>query len=386
MGFNLQTTLSLDQRAFALGLSEAKIAAGKFGHELQHDLGRQLGALKNQFLEAFAVASILEAAHAVFEYANNVQDLSKRLGESADELQAFGAAAKLEASSLETVVAVLEKIKKSQGDAMLGKEKVAERFEVFGLGMEDIARKTPLEVLKAASQNIKEFGLSNERAAAAMHLMGDQVTELFPLMKEGFAEAANQARELGLVISDEALFQLKKLGDEFDKLKLKTKVWGAETILSFKEAFLDSGTRVLNFLESMTQIVPGSKNYNPAPEGLVKNFLDRMNYDQSRGEGGLSDDALEAKLKKRLAASQARRASEEDLTKTDKISNRQPDFFDPLVKIGGFSQFGGAYNDSNRLLGTISEATKELTVTAKQQLEAFQSILRSSGLDFFIQF
>ena len=104
MSLNLIARLGLDGKAFQTGLARAKGQTNQFA-----------GGVKRQFVGMFGAAAIGIAIKKATDYADEINNLSRRLGVSTKALQEFNYAANLSGSDLKTVGTSLQRVQKVFG-------------------------------------------------------------------------------------------------------------------------------------------------------------------------------------------------------------------------------------------------------------------------------
>lgn len=200
--------------------SELKSAISSFGVGITRlrdalDLG-QYAVSAGKFLAGLAT----DAADA----GSKVNDLAQRTGIAMGTIQELGYAADLAGASAEDFGSALDTMTKNVGQLIAGKGKLkgflAEVADAkFVKALKTAKPDERLELLFGAMLQIKDEA---KRAAFATAVFGDAGAKLAPLANEGadgLARMRKEARELGLVMSDEDVKAMDDFGDETAKLE-----------------------------------------------------------------------------------------------------------------------------------------------------------------------
>jgi hypothetical protein len=166
------------------------------------------------------VVSLAEFGKSVADQLDQLFDVSQRTGVNVEALQAYGFAAKLAGTELETFAKSIQKLTINLGSARVD-EKAQESFTKLGLVFDDLIQKTPTEQFEAVADAISKITDPAERAAAAVSVFGKGGIELGPLFSEGpgaLTKMREEAEKLGLVVSEDAIKSIGNMNDAFDKV------------------------------------------------------------------------------------------------------------------------------------------------------------------------
>lgn len=165
------------------------------------------------------IKGIGQAAVAQLDTMGELDDNAQKIGMSAESLQEWQYAAKLGGMESETLVRSLEKQQKSFADAKTGSTALAESYAALGINVEAVGSSE--EALNAVIDALADCEDETTRNAVANDIFGKSYAELAPLLNlgsKGIAELRQEARDLGLVLSDETVAASAEAGDSFDKL------------------------------------------------------------------------------------------------------------------------------------------------------------------------
>lgn len=169
------------------------------------------GAALNLFFQGFADAT------------GAIGDTAERTGISRERFQELSFAAKLSGSSAETLGGALQKMQINVGKATAGSKDLKEMFQGLGISIKDSSGKLKstdalFDTFVDRISKIKDPSL---QAEAAVKIFGKSATELLPLIRGGGAglkEMSDEARRLGIVISDSAVREGEAFGDTLDTI------------------------------------------------------------------------------------------------------------------------------------------------------------------------
>lgn len=173
---------------------------------------------------AAAAAALAKCSADAAAYADNILTQSTVTGISTDKLQEYSYAAELVDVSVETLTKSHAKNIKSMKAAQDGTKLMVEAYDKLGVSVTNAdgslrdGETVYWEVVDALGQMENE----TERDALAMQILGKSAQELNPLIEAGsgkMAELAQEAREVGAVMSEEALGSLGAFDDSIQRLK-----------------------------------------------------------------------------------------------------------------------------------------------------------------------
>lgn len=194
------------QRELSKVNSEVKQSANNFA-----GLGAKLAG-------AFAVGTILAFTKRAIDAGDALGDLSKITGTSVEMLSSLQLYAKQSGSSIEALGHGIKFMNRNLAEAQSGNKQAVESFTQLGLSIEDLSRQSTEEQILTIAQYISELGTEAERTKALMDIFDRRGAELGPMMREGAAgirEAMEEAKELGLVLSQEEVDRMDDFNDKW---------------------------------------------------------------------------------------------------------------------------------------------------------------------------
>jgi hypothetical protein len=236
------------------GFAQAQVAANLLEKGLAAvvDVGKQLvGVLKDATLQTAA-------------YADDLSDAAVRTGASVEALQELGFAASQSGASAETINHALTKLSMTMSEAAKGTGEAGKAFAALGVRVTDSdgkLRRTD-EVFTDLASAVARIENPTERSAKALDVFGRAGIQLLPLLNEGadgLAELRQEARDLGLVMSADAIDPAATFNDTLDALK--------DTFESLKR---DLGGPII---EALLPVVTEFKEWVKANRALIRSGI-----------------------------------------------------------------------------------------------------------------
>ena len=167
-----------------------------------------------------AGAALVAAANYAMDYTGQIDDLAQVSGLTTETIQSLRLAATLSGQSFEDAGTAAVIFQKQIEAAKGGNEELASTLRQLGVdlnGPVDQAFRTALERLGQVEDG-------SGKTATALELFGKSGAKLLPVMDQvggSFDGLVGRARELGLVLDQEAIDKSNKLADSIDILKLR---------------------------------------------------------------------------------------------------------------------------------------------------------------------
>lgn len=183
---------------------------------------------------AFAASEISSAAGEVTQYAGHLDDLRKKAGITAEAVQELDFAAKQNGLSFETVSGALAKMSKN---ILEGGKASQGAISDLGLSVNDLKAMAPDLAFQAIAEKIAGIEDPMQRSNAAMNIFGKSGAQLLPLLTENIGQLRQQARDAGLVLSNELVASGDKLGDSWDQMQGRLNALKAQALLPVLDLF-----------------------------------------------------------------------------------------------------------------------------------------------------
>ena len=214
-----------DTKKVGNAADEAGNKTGKFGDKLK--AAGKVAATGMAAVAAAAAAAATALAKASMEaaaYADNILTASTVTGISTDKLQAYAYAAELVDVSVDTLTKSHAKNIKSMKAVQDGTKLAVEAYEKLGVTVTNAdgslrdGETVYWEVIDALGKMENE----TERDALAMQILGKSAQELNPLIEAGsqkMNELAQEAKDVGAVLSEDSLNAMGAFDDSIQRLK-----------------------------------------------------------------------------------------------------------------------------------------------------------------------
>lgn len=173
---------------------------------------------------AAAGAGLFALASEVSDTASEINDMSVRTGLSTKTLQEMKFATGQVGVNFESITGAVGKLTKTMAGADDGSKAAEAAFAKLGISVTDSEgnmRKMD-DVFPEVIKGLAGMGNETERNQLAMDFFGKGATELVPLLAaggDGIDALTQQAHDLGLVMSDEAISAGDNFGDSLDAIK-----------------------------------------------------------------------------------------------------------------------------------------------------------------------
>lgn len=223
-GISAGISKSLDRAGLPVFTNSLKNVGSAIG-----GVGSAVGQSRDRLLGLGATLGITSAAIGLFvngyaDATGAIGDTAERTGISRERFQELGFAAKLTGSSSEALAGALQKMNLNVGAAAKGSKELTDMFSGLGIKLKntDGSLKSTDEQFAMFVDRISKIKNPSLQAQAAVKVFGKSATELLPLIRGGSAglkEMSDEARRLGIVLSDDAVRDGEAFGDILDTLK-----------------------------------------------------------------------------------------------------------------------------------------------------------------------
>jgi len=269
--FGLAMQISANTAQLATALAEVNKRLDSMG-EAGKKAGDDLGTLKNIEIGKLALGgikavsgafltlskSVLGAVESIVSFGksvalelDNLNDVAARTGVNVEALQAYGAAAKLSGTDVETFAKSIQKLAVNIGKAT--DEKSAKKFTALGIAFEELKAATPTEQFEMVADALSRIAAPAERAAAAVKLFGKGGIELGPLFSEGpgaLAKMREEAVALGQVVSEDGIKAIDEMNKAFDNVWMTLKGITGQIVGDLAGPIADIAADLLNVVRS----------------------------------------------------------------------------------------------------------------------------------------
>jgi len=150
-----------------------------------------------------------------------LDDMSQRTGIGVSSLSELSHAAQMSGTSLESLESALVKQTRFLGDLQSGSKGAANTLAQLGLSTDDLAGLSGDQAFLVLADAVSQVDDEVTRTNLAMDVFGKGATELLPMLNAGSAgieKLRQEARDLGIVMSDEDAAAAAEFGDMIDRL------------------------------------------------------------------------------------------------------------------------------------------------------------------------
>lgn len=178
---------------------------------------------------AATAAGLITMGLKASQSADDILTVSQQSGFSTETLQEFQYAAERVDVSADTVVGACRKMKKNMTDTNSG-------FQALGISMDALAGKSMDQVFMTVVEALSKVEDGTERDQIAMDIFGKSADDLAGIIDDGgesFKKYSKEAKNLGLILSQDDLEAAGKIDDAIQKIKI-----------TFEKAFIKAGTNL----------------------------------------------------------------------------------------------------------------------------------------------
>lgn len=226
-------TIDLIARTFGFeqGMDKAARTASKRSKEIQSSITGSftaIGASIAGFIAGLAlVDTAIRGLNDAIDQADKLDELSARYDISTEKLSAWGYAAKLTGSDLDSLTGAIPKFSKVVADAADATSQSAKIFDALGISVKDQAGnlKTFQDLLPDVADRFKGITDQTLKTNLALQLFGKsgaQFLEFLSLGSDGLARMEEKAKDLGIVIGTDTASAAAAFNDRVDDLKAAT--------------------------------------------------------------------------------------------------------------------------------------------------------------------
>jgi hypothetical protein len=200
---------------------------------------------------------------------DQLNDVANRTGIAVESLQSLGFAAKM--AGIENFTGAMQKFTVQMGKALSSGN--TEAFAKLGLNFQELARMAPDEQFRAVAEAIGKLPTETERAAAAVALFGKSGAEMVPLFTSNLAEAEQQARNLGMVLSGNQVSAIADMNDALDTVQMTIEGIIAQVTSNLAPVVTAMSQEFLSFVEGFKG-VGGATGGNALADTITTAFFD----------------------------------------------------------------------------------------------------------------
>lgn len=279
--FELFAKLTLDSSEYENGLNDAEKKANEFKEQWNNGTASIKKGIKNIGVGVGTFTALgagaFKAADGISKNLDNIDKMSQKLGLSTDAYQEWDYVMQISGTSIDNMAMGLKTLTNKFDDAVNGSDSAIETFNRLGLSMEDIQGLSREDLFKEVIFAFQGMEDSAERAALANDLLGRSGQELAPLFNTSAKETQElieQVRDLGGVMSKDAVKQGARFQDSLTSLKTAFQGAASELFEKLIPAISDFMDKVAKFIEDggLDRIIETLQNLAPVIVTVVTAF------------------------------------------------------------------------------------------------------------------
>jgi hypothetical protein len=201
---------------------------------------------------ALTVASIVGMGKAFLDSADNINDMSQRLGLSTEALSQYQYVAKMSGTDFDTLTTAIKFSERAISEAVGGSKAAAGALADVGLSASDLAAMTPEAAFEAIGDAISKLPSAFDKTAAYMKLMGKSGLDMNPVFKDGAAGVRalrEEADRLGLTLDQLSAEKAAKANDAIDRLTASLGAMGRAAAIAAGPGIETVASRITKDLE-----------------------------------------------------------------------------------------------------------------------------------------
>jgi hypothetical protein len=360
--FSLLAKLGFDGTAFETGAKRATSMAKGIGREINSTLA-----------SVFTVDKLAQFGMEAINAAGKINDLSTQLGVTAEFLQEMKFAAEMSGGSLEGVSGALEKIAVARTKALQGNQGLIAAFERFGITAEELKTARLEDIFLKIGRAFEGVASPQQLLEPFRELAGRGSGALIPAMVEGLGEAAQQARNLGMVMSNEVVTTLDEANDRVEIMN-KTMSAGigafvAKALVPLAGFFEALGNMFDTFVQMRAQtlvnIIAGKGLLSETKHILSQTLQSfRTSLDEQ-------DTELQTRRESRERRAELMRKATFEATSAGKMVAVSAASSDALARTGGFTAF---QSNMDRYFGAVRTQAMDIRDIARNTQRTAEAV------------
>lgn len=184
--------------------------------------------------------------------------MSQKIGISTEELSKYKAAAELVGIEQDFVTDGLKEITLRMAEAQTGTGAAYDALTLLGVGMDEVAGKTPDQQMEIFADALQQVSDQGERVFLAEELMGEAGSQLLPILNDG-AEGLRAMKEegarFGTVIGEDAAKAGLEFAEAYNKIQLVLQSLKDSIGLEVMPTFTGFGTLLAEMIADNKQTI-----------------------------------------------------------------------------------------------------------------------------------
>jgi len=254
---DVKVKIGVDGSGLKTGLQQAKGDVDRFASEASGALSKFGASLAG----VFSVGAIVGWAKSIGDTVSTIQDTADRLDITAESVQGLSDYFGESGARAQDFDKAMVKLNQSLDDARGGNEKALGSFEKLGITWEDIATKSPDEILLLIADGMKNANNPTEALASAMDVLGKSGARLVPGLKAG-ADEIERFVAVSAKFTNEEVQKIDQAFDDMARGAKKASVEVAQLIMQMTtlKGMKDFGDAALSLIGIDRKIKTGPIN------------------------------------------------------------------------------------------------------------------------------
>lgn len=271
-------------------------------------------SMMTAFGGALSIGAIASQVESVADLQDRFGKMAQQVGIGVEALTELDYAAKLSDVSTDDLSTGITRLTSKMADVAQGSKEAAAVFDSLGVKVKnsDGSLRSSEQVLKDIAQRFSEFEDGSTKTAYAVEIFGRAGAKLIPLLnsgRDGLAEMADEARQLGVVFDEKAAKAAERFNDNLTRLGqvargLKIELFQGliQPLTEITQRFLEARSAGLAFGDAL-DIAANIRGFGTLDEKIadVQKRLDEARSGKWTGWFSNDTKALEEQLKKLLA-------------------------------------------------------------------------------------
>lgn len=219
----LSVELGANTAAFQADMGKAARVAEKELASIK-DAASKMGVALGAAAVAAGAAFVAMAKQSI-DAADEMNDLSQKLGMSTESLSAYAYAAKMSGADTEAMASGIKKLSSNVVDAARGQGAAKDAFAALGISVKDANGqiKNQDTILREVADKFAGFEDGATKTALAVDIFGQAGADLIPMLDGGTAgldEMKKEAENLGVILDTKTANAAGAFNDKMDTMKL----------------------------------------------------------------------------------------------------------------------------------------------------------------------
>lgn len=203
MSIPIGTRIDGDGSGFKASLDRARRDAKQWSSDIKNEIGKVIISYQS-----------ISKIQALFDQAERIEILSKRLKVSQEQIQAWDYAMKQSGGTVEDLADKLTKLDLAREGALGGNQDKLSAFKFLGIGLSQLQSLSREDLFNAVARSPNVGSLNAEQSQS---IFGKGSEDFIIILQEGFAELTEEAKKIGAILKDDVITSLSEAGDALQR-------------------------------------------------------------------------------------------------------------------------------------------------------------------------